>query len=66
MGAGDATLAAIIDWVLRFGVPQGAETWRASIHRAMDIAGATCQKRGGTLVVPEEQLSIGLVPGATY
>lgn len=56
MGAGDATLAAVIDWLLRRGVPQGPQAWRAYLERAMRIAGATCKSNGGGLVVAGETL----------
>jgi len=56
MGAGDATLAAVIDWLLRQGVPDGPLAWRACLERAMRIAGATCKSNGGGLVAVGETL----------
>lgn len=56
MGAGDATLAAVIDWLLRRGVPDGAQAWKACLERAMRIAGATCKSNGGGLVFGGEML----------
>jgi fructokinase len=45
MGAGDATLASFIVFLLTEGTP-----WRRCLQRAMDVAGATCRSTGAALV----------------
>ncbi|MGA9850744.1 MAG: PfkB family carbohydrate kinase [Roseiarcus sp.] len=52
MGAGDATLASVIAFILVEGMPRDKEGWRACLKRAMDIAAATCRSAGGALVRP--------------
>ncbi len=52
MGAGDATLAAVIALILRQGMPQGVEAWRACLEEAMRVAAATCAHAGGALMLP--------------
>jgi fructokinase len=52
MGAGDATLASVIAFILVEGMPRASETWRACLRQAMDIAAATCRSAGGALVRP--------------
>ena len=50
MGAGDATLASVIAFILVEGMPRDNDGWRACLKRAMDIAAATCRSAGGALV----------------
>ena len=50
MGAGDATLASVIAFILVQGVPSDTEAWRACLDRAMAVAAATCRSAGGALV----------------
>jgi fructokinase len=52
MGAGDATLASVIAFILAEGMPRSNEAWRACLKQAMDIAAATCRRAGGALVCP--------------
>jgi fructokinase len=52
MGAGDATLASVIAFILAEGMPRSNEAWRACLKQAMDIAAATCRRAGGALVRP--------------
>lgn len=53
MGAGDATLATVIAFILRQGMPDNAETWRLCLTEAMLVAAATCAHAGGGLMIPE-------------
>ena len=46
-GAGDATLASVLAWIVERGLPAGEAAWRACVVRAMDIAAATCRSLGG-------------------
>jgi fructokinase len=52
MGAGDATLASVIAFILVEGTPCTSEAWRACVKQAMDIAAATCRSAGGALARP--------------
>jgi fructokinase len=52
MGAGDATLASFIVFLLTEGTPSGEADWRRCLQRAMDVAGATCRSAGAALVAP--------------
>lgn len=52
MGAGDATLATVIAFIIREGMPQSPEAWRNCLAAAMRVAAATCANPGGGLVVP--------------
>jgi len=49
LGAGDATFAAFINWIMRHDMPQDKEQWRACLEAAMKIAAATCRAYGGGL-----------------
>jgi fructokinase len=53
MGAGDATLATVIGFILRQGMPANAGAWRDCLKEAMQVAGATCAHAGGALILPE-------------
>lgn len=48
VGAGDATLAAVAA-----GLAAGERDWSSLLHRAMDVAAATCRAEGGLLRTPE-------------
>ena len=52
MGAGDATLASVIAFILAAGMPADQASWRACLKQAMDIAAATCRSAGGALLAP--------------
>ena len=52
MGAGDATLASVIAFILAEGMPVDQASWRACLKQAMDIAAATCRSAGGALLRP--------------
>jgi fructokinase len=53
MGAGDATLATAIAFILRHhGLPRSQTGWRACLDEAMRVAAATCRRAGGGLVSP--------------
>jgi fructokinase len=53
MGAGDATLATVIAYALRQGLPRSAEAWRCCLEEAMRVAAATCRQMGGGLALPQ-------------
>ncbi|MER9971746.1 PfkB family carbohydrate kinase [Mesorhizobium sp. M0060] len=50
MGAGDATLATAIAFILRHGLPRSQTGWRACLEEAMRVAAATCRRAGGGLI----------------
>jgi sugar/nucleoside kinase (ribokinase family) len=52
MGAGDATLASVIQSILDDGFPDGAASWHTVLKRAMRIAAATCRSEGALLRLP--------------
>jgi fructokinase len=52
MGAGDATLASVIQSIVTGGMPVDAEGWRRVLGRAMLVAAATCRHEGALLRVP--------------
>ena len=55
MGAGDATLAAVVADIVRRGhLPADAAAWSAALRHAMLIAAATCRGTGALLRVPRE------------
>jgi len=49
MGAGDATFAAFIHFIICHGTPNNAEAWHECLTAAMKIAAATCRAFGGGL-----------------
>ncbi|WP_430646899.1 carbohydrate kinase family protein [Agromyces sp. GXS1127] len=49
MGAGDATLAAVVHHVARDGMPATADAWRETLDEAMTIAAATVRHEGALL-----------------
>ena len=49
MGAGDATLASVIQSILVNGFPADGSAWRAVLERAMRVAAATCRSEGALL-----------------
>ncbi|MGW9183203.1 carbohydrate kinase family protein [Agromyces sp. NPDC055661] len=55
MGAGDATLSAIVHHVATQGVPQTADAWAATLGEAMTIAAATVRHEGALLRVPDHE-----------
>lgn len=57
MGAGDATLATVIAFILRRGMPQHPDDWRACLSEAMQVAAATCAHAGGGLMLSDTPLS---------
>lgn len=54
MGAGDATLAAVTDSLLRSDVQGAADSvyWSGALQNAMIVAAATCRGEGATLRLP--------------
>lgn len=52
MGAGDATLASIVNSLMAVGTPGDATGWRAILTRSMAAAAATCRHEGGQLHLP--------------
>jgi fructokinase len=56
MGAGDATLATVIAFILRQGLPKNAEAWQHCLEEAMQVAAATCAEAGGGLRLPAAPL----------
>jgi fructokinase len=52
MGAGDATLATAIAFILRRGMPSTEAAWHECLTEAMRVAAATCASPGGSLVLP--------------
>ena len=55
MGAGDATLSAVVHHIARHGVPQSTDAWTAALHEAMTIAAATVRHEGALLRVPRPE-----------
>ncbi|MFE6253910.1 carbohydrate kinase family protein [Agromyces sp. NPDC057865] len=55
MGAGDATLSAIVHHIATQGVPQKADAWAATLGEAMTIAAATVRHEGALLRVPNHE-----------
>ncbi|MEI5585141.1 MULTISPECIES: PfkB family carbohydrate kinase [unclassified Agromyces] len=49
MGAGDATLAAVVHRIAEDGVPQSADGWTRALQEAMGIAAATVRHEGALL-----------------
>ncbi len=49
MGAGDATLAAIVHRIAVDGLPDGADAWSSALQDAMTIAAATVRHEGALL-----------------
>jgi sugar/nucleoside kinase (ribokinase family) len=52
MGAGDATLASVVQSILADGFPNDGTSWHAVLKRAMLIAAATCRSEGALLREP--------------
>ncbi len=57
MGAGDATLATVVAFMLRKGAPSDEAGWRACLEEAMRTAAATCRSPGGSLALPSGYLA---------
>jgi len=49
LGAGDATFAAFINWIMRHDIPKERQAWQNCLEAAMQIAAATCRSYGGGL-----------------
>lgn len=56
MGAGDATLATVIAYIVRQGMPKNSDQWRNCLEEAMRVAAATCAHAGGALMLPATHL----------
>ena len=52
MGAGDATLAAVVHHIAACGMPATAAAWATALHEAMAIAAATVRHEGALLRTP--------------
>ncbi|MFB6611314.1 PfkB family carbohydrate kinase [Agromyces sp. NPDC056379] len=52
MGAGDATLSAVVHHLAVHGVPSDVRGWAAALESAMEIAAATVRHEGALLRVP--------------
>lgn len=52
MGAGDATLAAIVRRIAADGLPATAKAWAHALHESMVIAAATVRHEGALLRMP--------------
>jgi len=55
MGAGDATLSAIVHHIAQHGVPQSTDAWTAALREAMTIAAATVRHEGALLRAPRAE-----------
>ncbi|MGW4929029.1 carbohydrate kinase family protein [Agromyces sp. NPDC004153] len=55
MGAGDATLSAIVHHIATQGVPETTDAWAATLREAMTIAAATVRHEGALLRVPTHE-----------
>lgn len=55
MGAGDATLSAVVHHIAVHGVPQTTDAWAATLREAMTIAAATVRHEGALLRVPTHE-----------
>ena len=56
MGAGDATLSAIVRRIAERRLPRDArDAWTAALHDAMMIAAATVRHEGALLRVPQAE-----------
>lgn len=62
MGAGDATLASAIAFIVRRGMPVSDAEWRDCLGEAMRVAAATCASPGGSLALPSGYLAAGDEP----
>lgn len=52
MGAGDATVASVIAFMVSNGMPETTAQWRRCLEAAMEVAAATCRQNGADLVLP--------------
>ena len=55
MGAGDATLSAVVHHVAQHGVPQSTDAWTTALDEAMTIAAETVRHEGALLRVPHAE-----------
>ncbi len=60
MGAGDATLSAVVARLAQDGEPRDAEGWRGVLDEAMLIAATTCRFEGALLRTPSELRGVDL------
>lgn len=60
MGAGDATLSAVVAALATDGDPGDAAAWREKLDQAMLIAAATCRFEGALLRTPSELRDVDL------
>ncbi|WP_400995191.1 carbohydrate kinase family protein [Agromyces sp. GXQ0307] len=58
MGAGDATLAAIVHRIAQDGLPETATAWGAALGEAMTIAAATVRHEGALLRTADESAPV--------
>ncbi|WP_448808115.1 carbohydrate kinase family protein [Agromyces bauzanensis] len=54
MGAGDATLAAMVRRIAEDGLPATSKAWAHALHESMVIAAATVRREGALLRIPHE------------
>lgn len=59
MGAGDATLSAVVHHLAVHGVPNDASGWAEALESAMEIAAATVRHEGALLRVPSGPPRLG-------
>ena len=55
MGAGDATLSAVVHHMATHGVPKSTDAWTAALREAMTIAAATVRHEGALLRTPTHE-----------
>ena len=55
MGAGDATLAAVVHRIAEGGLPRTPEEWHPALLEAMTIASATVRHEGALLRIPPRE-----------
>ncbi|KRC61663.1 hypothetical protein ASE14_12565 [Agromyces sp. Root81] len=55
MGAGDATLSAVVHHLAVHGVPRTAGDWAAALGEAMTVAAATVRHEGALLRIPRRE-----------
>ncbi|MDQ2662173.1 MAG: PfkB family carbohydrate kinase [Actinomycetota bacterium] len=58
MGAGDATLAALVRRIAADGLPATRKAWAAALHESMVIAAATVRHEGALLRMPHADASV--------
>ena len=65
MGAGDATLSAVVHHMAQHGVPPTTDAWTTALDEAMIIAAATVRHEGALLRMPHARAGVPelTVPG---